>query len=50
MQHTVIYAGEPRGLPLNEKIMPQYFNELGYGKVYNILLKYIIFKSYYNFL
>ncbi|XP_075167273.1 arylsulfatase B [Haematobia irritans] len=30
MQHTVLYGAEPRGLPLNEKLMPEYFNELGY--------------------
>jgi len=29
MQHTVLYAAEPRGLPLEEKILPQYLNELG---------------------
>ncbi|KAI8125037.1 hypothetical protein FF38_10608 [Lucilia cuprina] len=31
MQHTVLYGAEPRGLPLNEKLMPQYFNDLGYS-------------------
>ncbi|XP_011291436.1 arylsulfatase B [Musca domestica] len=31
MQHTVLYGAEPRGLPLTEKLMPQYFNELGYS-------------------
>lgn len=30
MQHGVIYGAEPRGLPLSEKIMPQYFKDLGY--------------------
>lgn len=29
MQHTVLYGAEPRGLPLTEKILPQYLNELG---------------------
>lgn len=29
MQHTVLYAAEPRGLPLTEKLMPQYLKELG---------------------
>ncbi|XP_026467503.1 arylsulfatase B-like [Ctenocephalides felis] len=24
MQHTVLYAAEPRGLPLKERILPQY--------------------------
>lgn len=24
MQHTVLYAAEPRGLPLNERILPEY--------------------------
>ncbi|XP_034476156.1 arylsulfatase B [Drosophila innubila] len=30
MQHTVLYAAEPRGLPLDLKILPQYLNDLGY--------------------
>lgn len=30
MQHTVLYAAEPRGLPLTEKILPQYLKDLGY--------------------
>lgn len=31
MQHDVLYAGEPRGLPLKEKLLPQYLKELGYS-------------------
>lgn len=30
MQHTVLYAAEPRGLPLTEKILPEYLKDLGY--------------------
>ncbi|XP_056639483.1 arylsulfatase J isoform X2 [Diorhabda sublineata] len=30
MQHTVLYGAEARGLPLNEKLLPQYLNDLGY--------------------
>lgn len=29
MQHTVLFGAEPRGLPLNEKILPQYLKDLG---------------------
>ncbi|GFG35010.1 hypothetical protein Cfor_01113 [Coptotermes formosanus] len=31
MQHTVLYGAEPRGLPLTEKLLPQYLKELGYA-------------------
>nr|CAD7439237.1 unnamed protein product [Timema bartmani] len=31
MQHTVLYGAEPRGLPLSEKLLPQYLKELGYA-------------------
>lgn len=30
MQHLVILYGEPRGLPLNLKLLPEWLNELGY--------------------
>lgn len=30
MQHDVIRGAEPWGLPLNLKIMPEYFRDLGY--------------------
>ncbi|XP_077289818.1 arylsulfatase B-like [Arctopsyche grandis] len=31
MQHTVLFGAEPRGLPLKEKILPEYLKELGYS-------------------
>lgn len=31
MQHGVIESGEPRGIPLNVVLMPQYFRDLGYS-------------------
>ncbi|XP_052862949.1 arylsulfatase B [Anopheles cruzii] len=31
MQHTVLYAMEPRGLPLTEKLLPEYMKDLGYS-------------------
>ncbi|XP_058065389.1 arylsulfatase B [Anopheles bellator] len=31
MQHTVLYAMEPRGLPLAEKLLPEYMKDLGYS-------------------
>ncbi|XP_075211571.1 arylsulfatase B-like [Lycorma delicatula] len=30
MQHGVLYGAEPRGLPLSEKLLPEYLKELGY--------------------
>ncbi|XP_055593883.1 arylsulfatase B [Uranotaenia lowii] len=30
MQHAVLYGMEPRGLPLTEKLLPEYLKELGY--------------------
>lgn len=30
MQHYVLRGSEPRGLPLNEKLMPEYLKEAGY--------------------
>ena len=31
MQHLVILSPEPWGLPLNETLMPEYFNKNGYA-------------------
>lgn len=31
MQHAVLYGAEPRGLPLKEKLLPEYLRELGYS-------------------
>ncbi|XP_048481188.1 arylsulfatase B [Plutella xylostella] len=31
MQHTVLFAMEPRGLPLSEKLLPQHLQGLGYS-------------------
>lgn len=31
MQHGVLKCAEPRGLPLKEKLLPQYLQELGYN-------------------
>ncbi|KZC11351.1 Arylsulfatase B [Dufourea novaeangliae] len=30
MQHSVLFPGEPRGLPLNEKLLPEFLKEVGY--------------------
>lgn len=29
-QHRVLYGAEPRGLPINEVLLPQYLKELGF--------------------
>lgn len=34
MQHAVLYGAEPRGLPLTEKILPEYLRTLGYSLVH----------------
>lgn len=31
MQHTVLYAPEPRGLPLTERLLPEHLRRLGYA-------------------
>ncbi|KAL0266781.1 UNVERIFIED_CONTAM: hypothetical protein PYX00_009234 [Menopon gallinae] len=31
MQHRVLYGAEPRGLPLNETLLPQHLQRLGYS-------------------
>ncbi|CRL00636.1 CLUMA_CG013896, isoform A [Clunio marinus] len=31
MQHAVLYGAEPRGLPLHEKLLPEYLRALGYS-------------------
>lgn len=35
MQHAVLYGAEPRGLPLTEKILPEYLRQLGYVGILN---------------
>ena len=45
LQHGVIYGSQPYGLPLSEKIMPQWFKDLGYathivGKVRSVFADY----------
>ncbi|XP_045763072.1 arylsulfatase I-like isoform X2 [Maniola jurtina] len=30
MQHTVLFGAEPRGLPLPEKLLPEYLKDVGY--------------------
>ena len=31
MQHTVLFAAEPRGLPLNQTLLPEYLKQQGYA-------------------
>ena len=31
MQHSVIMAGQPFGVSLDEKLLPQYLKEMGYA-------------------
>ncbi|BES94699.1 arylsulfatase b [Nesidiocoris tenuis] len=30
MQHSVLFGAEPRGLPLSEKLLPEYLRDMGY--------------------
>lgn len=34
MQHSVLYGAEPRGLPLTEKILPEYLKTLGFVETF----------------
>ena len=53
MQHSVIMAGQPFGVSLDEKLLPQYLKEMGYathavGKVWNDITKSIMLASLHN--
>lgn len=37
MQHTVLFGAEPRGLPLTEKLLPEYLRTLGFVSGLNSL-------------
>ena len=47
MQHGVIMGGEPWGLSLEEKLLPQYLNEGGYES--HIVGKVCRFRMFYLF-
>ncbi|KAL4229106.1 hypothetical protein ACF0H5_012145 [Mactra antiquata] len=53
LQHSVIFASEKYGLPLKEKIMPQWFKDLGYrthmvGKKYGLPLEEKIMPEWFK--
>jgi hypothetical protein len=36
MYHSAISGVRPWGLPLSQKVLPQYFSEAGYGNMYHM--------------
>lgn len=50
MQHGVLYGAEPRGLPLTEKILPEYLKTLGFVETFIKVknLNSIMFTSRYS--
>ena len=52
MQHGVIMAGQPYGLSLEEKLLPQYLKDLGYAThaVGKVQIFYTLFSDLENFL